>query len=153
MKTLRTTMVTLALALPMAGILISGCQSSQTREEQARDKLQDAEEQVVVANQELDQILNDSIQLFKTENGELIVSYEQSIAEIKAKLKDAKEENRVNMEKKLAVLEQKSQEMKMKLEEYKADGEENWKSFKNEFSHDMEELGTAFKDLSKDNVK
>ena len=120
--------------------------------EKAREKVQDAEEQVVVANQELNQTLNDSIQLFKKEYGEIIVSYEQSIAEFKAKIADEKEENRIGLEKKLAMLEQKSEDMKTKLEEYKEEGEDNWTSFKNEFNHDMEELGTAFKDLTKNNV-
>jgi len=51
------------------------------------------------------------------------------------------------------MLEQKSGEMKTKLEEYKEDGRENWISFKDEFNYDMEELGNALKDLKEDNVK
>lgn len=152
MKTMKKTMVTLALALPVAAIMITGCQSSETKAEQARNKVLDAEEQVVVANQELNQILNDSIQLFKQESGEIIIGYEASMVEFKAKLSDVEEESRINMEKKLATLEQKSEDMKMKLEEYIEDGEDNWKVFKDEFNHDMKELGRAFDDLAMNNV-
>ncbi|MEJ2596384.1 MAG: hypothetical protein P8100_14945 [bacterium] len=152
MKTKKKKFYILALALPMAGIMITGCQSTTTDTEKAREKLQNAEEEVVVANQELNQTLNDSIQLFKVENGEILVSYEESIAELKVKIAAAKEENRIGMEKKLAMLEQKSEDMKTKLEEYKQEGEDDWTSFKNEFIHDMEELGKAFKDLTKNNV-
>ena len=111
--------------------------------------MHDAEEQVVVANQELIQTLNDSIQLFKKESGEIIISYEQSIAEFKAKIVDVKEENKINMEKKLAMLEQRSEDMKIKLEEYKEEGEDNWTSFKNEFNHDMEALETSLEKNAK----
>ena len=75
------------------------------------------------------------------------------MTEFKTILADKKEENQINLEKKLAMLEQKSGEMKIKLAEYKEDGTENWISFKNEFNHDMDELGTAFKDLTVNNVE
>jgi len=153
MKSMKKEFYTLALALPMAGIMITSCQSSTSDAENNDENIQDAEEQVVEANQELIQTLNDSIRLFKKESGEIIISYEQSISELKAKIADVKEENRINMEKKLAMLEQKSADMKMKLEEYKEEGKDNWRSFKNEFNHDMEELGKAFDDLAKNNVK
>jgi phage-related minor tail protein len=152
MKAIKKNFYTLALALPMAGIMITSCQSSNTDTDKAREKLQNAEEQVVEANQALNQTLNDSIQLFKTENGEIIVSYDQRIAELKTKLADVKEENKIDMEKHLAMLEQKSVDMKMKLKDYQEDGEENWRSFKNEFNHDMKELGKAFEDLTTNNV-
>jgi len=153
MKTMKKAMVTLALALPAAGIMITSCQTSGTNVEKAREKLQDAEEQVVVANQELIKSLNDSIQMFKQENGEIITSYEKSMTEIKTKMANNKEENQIILEKKLAMLEQNNEEMKIRLEEYREDGRENWVAFKNEFNHDMEELGTAFKDLTVNNVK
>ena len=153
MKTMKKAMVTLALALPVTAIMITGCQSSDTNVEKAREKLKEAKEQVVVANQELIRSLNDSIQLFKRENEEIIISYEKSLTEIKTRLANEKEETQIILEKKLATLEQNSGEMKIRLQEYREDGRENWVSFKNEFNHDMEELGTAFKDLTVNNVK
>jgi hypothetical protein len=153
MKTMKKAMVTLALALPVTAIMITGCQSSDTNVEKAREKLKEAKEQVVVANQELIRSLNDSIQLFKRENEEIIISYEKSLTEIKTRLANEKEETQIILEKKLATLEQNSGEMKIRLQEYGEDGRENWVSFKNEFNHDMEELGTAFKDLTVNNVK
>ena len=39
------------------------------------------------------------------------------------------------------------------MDEYKADGKENWEKFKAEFNHDMDGLGSAFKDLTVKNVK
>ena len=50
-------------------------------------------------------------------------------------------------------MEQKNTDMKKRMDEYKADGKEQWKKFKAEFSRDMDELGQAFKDLTVKNVK
>ena len=76
---------------------------------------------------------------------EKIDANEKSIAEFKARIAKEKRENRAKYEKKLAGLEQKNSDMKKKLDEYKEDGKEKWTSFKNEFSHDMDELGKALK--------
>ncbi len=43
--------------------------------------------------------------------------------------------------------------MKKKMENYKEEGKDKWEIFKAEFSHDMDELGKAFKDLTVKNVK
>jgi hypothetical protein len=40
----------------------------------------------------------------------------------------------------------------MKLADYQDDGQSEWISFKNEFNHDMDELGKAFKDLTVQNL-
>ena len=49
-------------------------------------------------------------------------------------------------------LQERNNRMKMRMEEYKADGRDNWENFKKEFRHDMDELGNAFRDIGKDNV-
>ena len=56
-------------------------------------------------------------------------------------------------ERKWRLWNKKNSDLKMKLDNYKAEGKENWKKFKIEFNRDMEELGIAFKDLTVKNVK
>jgi hypothetical protein len=41
----------------------------------------------------------------------------------------------------------------MKMANYKADSQEQWESFKSEFTHDMDEMEKAVKDLTVNNVK
>ena len=36
-------------------------------------------------------------------------------------------------------------QIKKKIEEFNAEGSENWNSFKNKLNHDLEELGAALK--------
>ena len=136
----------LAITTFIAGSVLTGCQSS-------ADKLQDAKNKVAAANQELNQAVKDSVQQFKKESLEKISNYDKNIAELKAKIAPAKKESKAKYEKTLADLEQKNNDLKKKLEEFKEDQISNWKSFKNEFNHDMDELGQALKDFTVDNKK
>lgn len=45
----------------------------------------------------------------------------------------------------MSVLELRKNKIKLKIEEYNAEGAENWDSFKHKLNHDLEELGTALK--------
>ncbi len=54
---------------------------------------------------------------------------------------------------KIAELDSKNTDMKRKLDNFKANGKDNWETFKTEFSHDMDELGNAFRDLTVKNTK
>ena len=51
----------------------------------------------------------------------------------------------------MAEFEQKNNDMKRKLEDYKEEGIEQWNSFKSEFKKDLDELGKALKNLTVDN--
>jgi hypothetical protein len=48
----------------------------------------------------------------------------------------------------LAELEQKNNELKDKLMEFKEDETTKWKSFKNEFNRDMNDLGSSLKNFT-----
>ncbi|UII21174.1 hypothetical protein [Fulvivirga ligni] len=51
-------------------------------------------------------------------------------------------------------LKTKNKELKDRLHEYEPYGEKvHWQTFKSEFNHDMDELGTSLKDLFKKNVE
>ena len=39
------------------------------------------------------------------------------------------------------------------MDDYKVEGKDKWEKFKTEFSHDMDELGKGFKDLTVKNIK
>lgn len=131
---------TLAVTTFMAGIMLTGCQSS-------ADKVKDAKDNVTEAKQDLNQAVKDSIEQFKQESEAKISANDVSINDLKAKIATERKENKADYEKKLAALEQKNSDMKKKLAEFKDDEQTKWKTFKNEFNHDMDELGNAFKDF------
>jgi hypothetical protein len=79
---------------------------------------------------------------------EKISSYEKSIGELKARIANGTKENLAKYEKKLVELEQKTSDMKKKLEKYKEEGKDKWDSFKLKFNHDLDELGKALKNFT-----
>jgi hypothetical protein len=121
-----------------------------------KDKLDEATSQVVEAGDDLKEANDDyllEVEKYKLETADKIIQNDKSIAEFNARVKTEKKETRDQYIKDIAVLEAKNSDLKMKMEVYQADSKENWDKFKIEFSHDMDELGKAFKDLTVKNVK
>lgn len=90
---------------------------------------------------------------FKEEAEKKIAENDEKIAELKAKKFDGTTEEREKYNKKIANLEKKNAELRDRVTNYKGDMHDKWNSFKREFNHDMKEMGTALKDLGKNNVK
>ena len=57
----------LAITTVMAAAMLTGCQSSGTKVDNAQQNVQDAKDKVLAAQQELSQAIKDSILTFKTE--------------------------------------------------------------------------------------
>jgi predicted RNase H-like nuclease (RuvC/YqgF family) len=148
---MKKTIFSIAVVVFMAVTMLTGCQQSSNKVDNAKDNVQDAKENLIDANQKLSQALSDSIEQFRRDAGTKIADNETSIATMKAKLSAMSEANRVRFEKQINTLEQKNSEMKKKLADYRDEGDVKWISFKNEFNHDMDELGKAFKDMTTNN--
>lgn len=120
------------------------------------EKLEDASQDVVEANEDLGDAKEaylDEITKYKMETAEKISVNQASIDEFNARINTQKKAERAEYLKKIADLEAKNSDLKMKMDSYKADTKEGWDKFKIEFAHDMDELGKAFKDLTVKNVK
>src|SRR5690606_20319861 len=89
---------------------------------------------------------------FKLESDNKIAENEKVIAELRANAKMESNAAKQDLENKLAVLEQKNQSLKEKMSYYKDEREDEWESFKVEFDQDMDSLGQALKDLTKNNT-
>jgi hypothetical protein len=138
----------LAVIILIAGTMITGCNSTDNKIENAENKLQAANDNVSAAKQDLNNAIKDSLteyQKFKQESNEKIAAFDNSISELKVKIAKEKKENKARYERKLAGLEQQNRNMKKDLEEFKEDGKEKWYSFKAKFNYDMDNLGTAIK--------
>jgi outer membrane murein-binding lipoprotein Lpp len=144
---MKNKILNLVIIVFVTGTFLTGCQSSAKKVENAEDKVQDAKEKVIDAKQDLNKVLNDSIQLFKKESEEKLIANDKSITELKEKILKEKKEHRAKDEKKLAVLEQKNNHLRKRLADYdyNEQAKNRWTSFRSEFSHDMDELGRALK--------
>lgn len=150
---MKKTIFNITLVLLMVGAMLTSCQSSTNKVKDAKENMKDAEDDMVEAKQELDQAINDSIKQFKRESELKISAFEKSIIDFKAKIASGQEETKAVYEKKLDSLEQRKNELKKKLEDFKEERQDNWSEFKSEFNHDMDEIGKAFKDLTVNNIK
>ena len=133
----------------LSGMVFLGCESSSEKVDTAEQAVTDANNELEQANQEY---LAD-IENYRTETSSKIEANNQSIADFNLRIAKEKKEVKEDYKKKIAEPESKNSDMKKKMDEYKADGKEKWEAFKTEFSHDMDELGAAFKDLTVKNVK
>jgi len=116
------------------------------------EKVDQAQENVTKANDKLDSAIKDyltDIDLYKIETSNRILANEKSITDLNAQLSNKKMDDRSEYVKKIKELEQKNASLKNKLNTYKADGNEKWKTFKKEFSKEMEDLNESIKDLTK----
>lgn len=145
-------LVTLVVALLSVTLLI-GC--SQT----SKEELADAKANAVVKQQDVKAAKADQTEAaikvewlnFKNNAEVTILANEKIITEYKERMSDAKGVRRTQFDKKIDALELKNAELKVKLQSYPESEKSSWVQFKNEFSHDMDELGTALKDFTVNN--
>ena len=142
-------------SLILAGIMIAGgtlftnCTTPAEKTDAAREDVQEAKEDLKQAKEDFaEQFIK-----FKFDTEEKITANDKLIADLKSYSKDKKKEVKADYDKAVSDLEAKNQEMKRKIEDYKAEGNEKWDAFKDEFNHDMDQLGEAIKDIGKKNVK
>lgn len=140
----------------VAGSIIISCQTSAEKVSDAKEKVSDAKVDVVVARNELNTLVIDTLadynktkQLYETR----IKDQEKFLADFKLKIANERQDVKESYEIQMAAIEKKNNEMKSRLENFKDDGKESWSSFKTEFNHDMNELNDAFKDLTINNKK
>jgi len=146
---MKTSNLILSSVFAVTLTFLTSCNSPSEKVVKAEEKVTDANENLVKADEQYVQDMNN----YKKDAEEKLAANEKSTAEFNARIENKKEVAKKEYQEKIAKLEQRNTDMKKRLEDYQAGGKENWKSFKNEFSHDMNELGQAFRDLMKKNVK
>lgn len=115
------------------------------------EKVEKAENQVVEANDNLDSAIKnyqEDMRAYRIETANRIAANEKEIADFNVKISNQKKETRATYLKKMTALEKKNMEMKNKLNNYKEDGNDKWKTFKAEFNKEMDDLGQSIKDLT-----
>lgn len=139
--------INFAFVIATAGIIFLGCQSHETKVENAQEKVLESEAKMIEAQQDLEKATSDSIAEYKREVRDKIVAHEKSIAEFKARQAKNKSVNKAEYDKKLGELERQNSDFKKRLDDFKANGKEDWKNFKSDFNHEMEEFEEKIKNL------
>lgn len=134
----------MALVLCTSAIVFAGCRSS-------ADKVENAQEAVTDANKDLEKANAEYLADIKNYRELTALQIEKNnleIAKFKLQVEGEKKEARAEYYKNIAALEEKNNAYKKKLDMYQSDNKTNWEIFKSEFSHDMNELGTAINGLT-----
>lgn len=140
---MKNPIIRMALILCTSAIVFAGCSTS-------AEKVENAQEAVTDANKDLDKANAEYMADIKNYRELTALQIERNnleIAKFKLRVEGEKKETRAEYYRDIAALEEKNNAYKKKLDMYQSDNKTNWEIFKSEFSHDMNELGTAINGL------
>jgi len=138
-----------AVLIFIVGAILTSCETS-------AEKVAKAEINLNQANKDLDEAQEEyvaDIESYRKETDEKITTNEKSIAEFEARIANEKKEAKDDYNKKITTLQQKDIDMKKRMDDYKADGKENWELFKADFTKGMDEIGESLRDLTSKHSK
>ncbi len=147
----------LLLSIIVGTSVFAGCSTSE-------EKVDAAQEEVVEANENLNEAEEDAKlenqkvasaeewKAFKQETELQINENEAQITRLKSKMNQPGKIFDNLYAKKINGLEEKNSELRSRMNAYEKK-QSDWESFKTEFNHDLNELGTALKDLTVNNKK
>jgi hypothetical protein len=145
-------MITLAVTMVIGGLIFSGC-NTQTRKidysiANGAESTQDLKKGMKEVSEELKNALNvQDWLIFKKVSEFKIRDNDIRIAELKVKMQRRGMKPDPMYRKKLNGLENVNLEMKKKLRVY-SENQYEWNSYKNEFKHDLDQLGQTLTDLT-----
>lgn len=133
----------------LSGVILASCNSPEKKVENAQNEVVEANKDLDKANQEY---ITD-VENYRKETAERIAANDTTIADYKSRIAAQKKSLKADYLKKITALETQNSDMKMRMENYKEEGKEKWEIFKTEYTHDMETMTQAFRDLTVKNVK
>jgi hypothetical protein len=130
--------------------------SSSDKLDNAKEDVKDAEQDLAESKKELREANDDyqkEVGIYRLDIAKKIVVNNENIEGLKKMIQNEPKESKLKLELRVVELEQKNKDLKVKMDNYQANQRDTWEDYKNEFNRDMEELGSALKDLGKKNVK
>lgn len=166
---MKKNILSLSIIAIMAGTILTSCgETSKKDKQEVKNDLtelnKDVKQGAVDTSKEIKTTATSNWEQFKTASETGIKTTEKQIEVLRAKIVKANKSEKEKLTKELDKLEQKNTELKEKLSERAGEFKDgvitfndstiaNEKKFEREFTHDMDELGTALKDLFKNNVE
>jgi hypothetical protein len=154
---MKKSIFTLAIAAFAIGSIVTSCKPNTEKEQAAQDNVDSAKVAVTEAEEDLDDAKRvataEEWQAFKDSTNAKIEENNAEIAKLKLKIKKTGKDMDKAYQRNIDTMEQKNKDLKIKMDSYKNDVNNDWKSFKREFNHDMDELGKSLKDFTVDNKK
>jgi hypothetical protein len=142
---MKKTQLLLAAAIVTLGLAWTSCNSPS-------DKVANAQNDVKAANADLDAANKEllaEINKYKAATADSIEQNDKSIAEFDARIDKQKVEARDEYRKKITELDKKNNDMKKRMDDFKAGSKEDWEAFKKSFSQDMHSMNQGIRNFFK----
>jgi hypothetical protein len=143
--------LSLAVVAFMAGSLSTSFgQVVDKKSEKARENLKEEKKDVVVAKHDLAVAKKDSVTEYQTLTNESNLKFksnEKSITDLRTTIAKSNSKEMVNDQKKVTLLEEKNNNLKKELADYKELGQTKFTAFKTEFNRDLDQLAKELKDF------
>jgi Ni/Co efflux regulator RcnB len=141
----------LAVAAFMAGtVSTSFGQVPDKQSVKARENLKEEKKDVVVAKKDLKVAEKDSTSAYQKLTKEFEVKFknnEKSISDLRAAITKSNTKEQANDQKKVSLLEDKNNNLKKELADYKVLGDVQFNTFKTKLNSDMDQLAKEIKDF------
>ena len=124
---------------------LSNCEILENELKEAKGRFKLAKKDVKDAKQKLNQALEELINKTESQKKELEETQSNLVNDPESSSTSNIENIKTMFDEAMVTLELRKNKIKTKIEEYNADGTENWESFKHKLNHDLEELGIALK--------
>lgn len=147
---------TIAVAITFTtGTILTGCQSSEQKEDAAEQKVEDAKEDLKDvqqdANTEAQKVATaEEWKAFRSDTEVKIQNNQKRIDDLRVQLNKPGKTLDPLYAKRIETLENENNELRMRMDNYEK-SQSDWEKFKMEFNHDMDELGRSLKDFTVDN--
>jgi phage terminase small subunit len=148
-KIMKSTIFVIVLLALFSVSILSSCNSSAEKVENAEQDVTEANAALEKANEEY---LED-IKSYRIQTAKRIEANNKSIADFNKRIANEKKEAKVDYEKQIAELDQKNTDMQKRMDDYTANNQSGWEKFKSDFNRDMDALGQAFEDLMTKDTK
>ncbi|MBW4362260.1 hypothetical protein [Flavobacterium taihuense] len=152
---MKKSIFTIAIASFAISSIVTSCKPNTEKEQDAQENVDSAKVAVTEAEADLDEAKRaataEEWQQFKEDTNTKIEENNAKIADLKLEIKKTGNDIDKTYQKNIDAMEQKNKELKIKVDSYKNDVNSDWKSFKREFNHDMDELGNSLKDFTVNN--
>jgi ABC-type uncharacterized transport system YnjBCD substrate-binding protein len=140
---MKKTFLTLFAVSLLSASAITSCGSS-------ADKVENAQEDLIDANENLEEAKDDylkDVELYRIENATKIEANNKSIEEFKSRIDSQKKEAKEDYKAKIADIEAQNTDIKKQMDEYKANGKDHWEAFKINYNRNMENLMRSIMNL------
>jgi len=136
------------------GSILTSCQPSERKVENAKENVEEAKADLAEAKMEY----TEEWEKYQNDYNEKFTNNENEINTFKARMDKSDEKFRERNRDRVNELELKNRNLRKKMDDYNTSrrndrSNDKWEEFKREFNHDMDELGASLKTLGNDNVK